>query len=65
MIKEEITLHGKESYQRMILVITAFSEDDVIVSSGNTDPGNGGDGGLPILTGTPDRSSSGTPGTWY
>ena len=52
----------------MVLVITAFSEDDVIVTSGNTDPGNGGDGGLPILTGSPGRSSSGTnglPGSWY
>lgn len=63
-------MHLKESYQRTILVVTEFDEDDVIVTSGETNtPINDTGNGLPIF-GPGFGSSNGplsSPGgrSWY
>lgn len=58
-------MHLKESYQRTMLVITAFSEDDVIVTSGGPD-NDSTNNNMPVLGpgGIPSGGSKGMPGAW-
>ncbi|MBQ3265769.1 MAG: hypothetical protein IJH07_08335 [Ruminococcus sp.] len=57
----------KESYQRTLLIITAFAEDDVIVTSGVSAPANEENNGIPLLGsgGIPSGGSRSLPGSWY
>lgn len=61
-------MHLKESYQRSFLIVTEFTENDVIVTSGtaSSDPTNGTNNGLDIGVFDP---NGGTPTlnmhNWY